>query len=551
MARFLFDSGFQELSVRVLERGAKVFVRHDGKDTEALFPLVQSSGDLDVLAQFFPSKITTNNGRTSQVNEMRGFVSMCGMPPLEVVVEKLRAAILLSSDDGKAKLNAPAHGRALLNALQATFPNGNQFARDLIDMNTIDLHLESVGPGLLLELTGELNFERLSVLYPSMASLLNHLGNLDISLIDMHAAGASPEAEVNTAKCMTRIRIVHKRGAIELHITMMLSAGGERNLLWFDRAKRTCVPSPDGNPAWAVYFPESGVNQSYSLRLVIDGAFRIPQLGCGSISLPLLVMEMKYSSSKSKFEHEFGGSAPAARFDITILHMTDKRMTALLLKPFFNLDLLRFILLTHFHIQIDILPPTKPRKINLPLRDGLFFHDEEEEEFFDAMDGQEDPQPPAGTAAHEEITITHKNKSKVLATTVQASTSLIRKASMSKAGYSAHWTFNTRLHMFMPCPPRVITSCLSLFIGEQMASPDDVQLIIDMMTALAKDINLMHLRLIRAEGDEAALKKAEEALKKGELAATEIADHVVLVEHRKSVQAGKKTKTSRKCCVVS
>jgi nitrate reductase NapAB chaperone NapD len=47
MKRFLFDPGFQEVGVRICEDASKVIVRHDTRDTNAVFPQLAKVGDMD------------------------------------------------------------------------------------------------------------------------------------------------------------------------------------------------------------------------------------------------------------------------------------------------------------------------------------------------------------------------------------------------------------------------------------------------------------------------------------------------------------------------
>ena len=81
--------------------------------------------------------------------------------------------------------------------------------------------------------------------------------------------------------------------------------------------------------------------------------------------LPLIVLQLNVRSSLSSFPHPYMDETKSNatrfvcfaflsffllirlvshKFDITMLHMGEKRITTFLLKPFFNLDLLRFIL---------------------------------------------------------------------------------------------------------------------------------------------------------------------------------------------------------------
>jgi len=491
MHRFLFDPGFQELGVRICDSASKVLVRHDSTNTQSVFPVVKQPGDLDTIAHFFPVRIETANKTLASVNELNGFLCMSGMPPIEIVVKKLRELILCGSDRGKAGQYPNLMGKALLDAMRQTFPHANEFAGTLVDLQSVELDLTPVTGGIMVQLHGELNISKLEELYPAMASLLKHLSELDFSIIDLHDPGASSYADASTAKCMMQVRIVYLKGVIELQVRMMLPDTDSNHLLWFDRASKKCVLTPKGEP-WPVEFVESSVDWKKSFRVVIDGTMRIPQLGCGSIALPLIVIELRCSASKLRFSNLYGGESPAHRFDITILHMTDKRITALLLRPFFNLDLLRFILLNHFHMQMEVIPPTKAMPLATPAKNGAFPQDEDYEEFFDARE-DEDP-----ATVHEEVSITHPP----------------RRGSLSKPDdVSPHWFFVSKVHMYLPQPPKVITTCLSLFVGEQMASPDDVQLLIDMMSALSKDVKQMHARLARAEGDEQMAKLVEEDLK--------------------------------------
>ena len=71
--RFLFDSGFQEIGIRISDRASKVVVRHDTKDTKPSFPQINQVGDLDFFAQFFATTLDMNKQKMA-VNELRGFM---------------------------------------------------------------------------------------------------------------------------------------------------------------------------------------------------------------------------------------------------------------------------------------------------------------------------------------------------------------------------------------------------------------------------------------------------------------------------------------------
>ena len=178
-------------------------------------------------------------------------------------------------------------------------------------------------------------------------------------------------------------------------------------------------------------------------------------------------MEMKCSSSRLAHESTNGTVFPAHRFDLTIIYMTDKRVTSWLLRPFFSLDLLRFILLNKFHIQFEVAPIPAPRDVIEPPAKVSSFacdgptDDEEGEFFYDASD-----------------------ELRILCETSDST-----------------WSFSSRVHMYLPIPPRILTSCLSLFVGEQLASPDDLRMMVNFLSSLGRDMKMMEARLARAEGE--------------------------------------------------
>lgn len=476
LVRFLFDPGFQELNIRVVGDASKVTIRHDCMNSQATYPVVEKIGDIDVLSQFFPTRMTD---KPSTVNTMDAYFTMCGMPSIALIVHLLRKVIRLFSQTPSVF----ASGEQFLRELKDTLPHTFLFASNIVDMQTVRMDLVPVPsvPGCqLVVLVAEVDSAKLERKYPSLANLLKHLAQLDLTLIDGAGATAGAGKELAGQPCMMHLQINYLRGgAIEIKITLML--GPDDALAWFS------VPTqqPHEGRFRAVEFQQDECGYETKFWVVINGAFRIPQLGCaGSIALPTLVCELKCLNSKSKFPTAGGGELhPAARFDISILHMTESRLTAMLLRPFFNLDLLRFILLQHFLIQFEVAPleshPTAPQQ---PAKDGIFNSDTV---FYDAT---------SEAAVVVELEVE-------------------RRHSLPKVHYDAPpWTIASNVHMLLPIPPKTITSCLSLFVGEQMASPDNLVMLIDLTGALSKDLKEMSVRLARAEGDLAAAAALEREL---------------------------------------
>ncbi|KAH9251966.1 hypothetical protein BASA81_010170 [Batrachochytrium salamandrivorans] len=472
LVRFLFDPGFQEINVRVVEDASKVTIRHDCANSQSTYPIVNNIGDIDVLSQFFPTRMTD---KQSTVNTLDTYFTMCGMPSIALIVHHLRKVIQLFSSTPSVF----ASGEQFLQELKHTLPYTFLFASNIVDMKTVRLDIApspAVSGCKLVVLVAEVDSIKLQHKYPSLANLLKHLAQLDLSLVEGASAGAKTGAamvdkELSGMPCMMQLKINYLRGgAIEIKITLML--GPNDTLAWFSKPTQ----QPHNGQFRAIEFRQDECEYETKFWVVIDGAFRIPQLGCaGSIALPLLVCELKCLNSKSKFPTTVGLGGelhPAARFDISILHMAESRLTAMLLRPFFNLDLLRFVLVHHFHIQFEVAPlephPTAPQQ---PTKDGIFNSDTV---FYDAE---------AAVVVELEVE---------------------RRHSLPKVHYNAPpWTIASKVHMLLPIPPKTVTSCLSLFVGEQIASPDNLVMLIDLTAALSKDLKEMSARLARAEGDHA------------------------------------------------
>ena len=177
--------------------------------------------------------------------------------------------------------------QAIIESLILTFPNGNKFASSLVNMDSVNLTMSDEGGGIFVELKAEMNVDALRRLYPSMANLLNHLANMEISVIEKHKEGSNPASDVSSARCFFSIHIVHKGGGIHLTITNCIEKRKkddkkEGRLLWFDRTtKKPCLDK--GNNVMPVDFKENEPGYATCYRISIDGTFRIPQLGCGSI----------------------------------------------------------------------------------------------------------------------------------------------------------------------------------------------------------------------------------------------------------------------------
>jgi hypothetical protein len=165
MNRFLFDPGFQEMGVRICENATKVQVHHDSVNTQALFPNLKQPGDVEVMAHFFPVMIENSYKGKSSVNQLDGFFAMCGMPPIETVVLKLRELIQCGSDNGRAAQFPLQMGISLLEAMKKTFPNAHIFASDLIDMKTIELDFQPCVGGIYVELNCDMNMTCFEHLY--------------------------------------------------------------------------------------------------------------------------------------------------------------------------------------------------------------------------------------------------------------------------------------------------------------------------------------------------------------------------------------------------
>lgn len=198
---------------------------------------------------------------------------------------------------------------------------------------------------------------------------------------------------------------------------------------------------------------------------------------------------------------------PAHRVDMTIIHMTEKRLTSFLLKPFFNLDLLRYILLNHFKMQMEVGPKPNPARFEPPEVGSHFECDGAQEEvdgemFYDTSDG----------TRHE------------------------------KQQQRTAWSMSSRFHTYLPIPPKILTSCLSLFVGEQLASPDDMRMMIDLLSAFGRDLKLMEARLARIEGEERLALDLEHA--------TMVEKEVNAQEHEQAARHLKrKGRLSNTCCV--
>lgn len=465
-------------------------------DAQVTYPLIAAVGDLDILAQFFPFRLEGNK----QVNTFDTYFTMGGMPPILLLVQKLRELISL--------FNGPTQsftGVEFLQAMAAVLPNTNKFAANIVDMRTVRM---DISPKLhntkLVTLQCELDSDKLEQMYPSLANLLKHLAEMDISVCDYSDVA---EQDLDKAPCMLQLKINYLRGgAIEIKITLMLSSTSQQ-LVWFSKQTEDMH-----NPAVfrVVDFQENTCEAETKFLVSIDGSFRIPQLGCaGSIRLPLIICELRCINSKRKFPTGMPSPcdfAPAARFDISIRYMSERRLTAMVLRPFFNLDLLRFILLNHFHIQFEVGPlETHPAVPAQPLKDGIFNSDCE---FFDAHSTQEEIELEVG-----------------------------RRHSLPKLQLQQHipWTITAKIHMFLPIPPRTITSCLSLFVGQQLASPDNIIMLIDLTSALAKDLKEMGARLARLEGDLAAATALERELEEEEQASRHPAAAAVPPSTRQSL----------------
>jgi len=493
--------------VKISDKASTVLVRHDTKDTKTPFPQISQVGDMDFFAQFFPTQIDMNKRRV-QVNELRGFMGLAGMIPIMVIVQRARLAMKLAAKGVPEKTAADVQGRTLLKALGLCFPNGVGFMSNLIDMSTVDLVMTDVLPGLMVELTAEIDMAKIRETYPSMETLLNHLAEYYIVMAD---SGPGDIAHIDSAKTMMCLRLHHALGAMTVTVSVMLEAisstseGGR--LLWFDRHTKNPVANPAAqSPSWPIDFDEALPGASASFRIIVDGTFRIPQLGCGSISMPLIVCKMDYKASNTLFQHPYdGGLAPSCTFTVNVLHVGEKKITSFLLRPFFNVDLLRYILIKHLRFQFQVGPGELPQvQVMEPSSVTTATQAKDDEAdvdigFFDAL--SEPSADVDGISMHEEILLNH------------AQPGAPARWSDRTLGWQARnlspWRFIARIHLFLPPPPRVVTSCLSIFVGEQLASPDDVQLMIDLLTALAVDLRGVTARLAREKGDVAEAEIAE------------------------------------------
>jgi hypothetical protein len=470
-----------------------------------------------VLAQFFPASIDMNK-RKAPVNELRGFVAVAGMLPIKVIAQRGRLAMRMAAEGVPDKVEAQVQGQALLHALGLCFPNGSAMMSNILDMDSVDLDMVQSGGGLMVNLTAQVNMVKVRELYPSMETLLNHLAEYVIAVVDACEPGASPHVGVETAKSMMGIRLHHAHGGLIMTMSIMFEQVGGASaesckggrLLWFNPVTRKPVPHPDSKLArWPIEFDEVSPGAKAQFRVVVDGTFRIPQLGCGNISMPLIVCSLEYQASAKTYEHPYeSGEAPACRFVVKVLHVGEKKLTTFLLRPFFNLDLLRFILVTHFKVQFELGPDKTVVEFDRPAtgfaagraddRPAEEEEDTEDDEFFDAA---AEPEPFDTVSVHEEIVMSHQPPS----TPARFST----RPTLWDGKLVAPWRFAVRMHMFMPPPPRVVTACLSMFVGEQMASPDDVQLMIDLLTAVAIDLRGVAARLARLAGNEGEAETAE------------------------------------------
>jgi len=498
--RFLFDAGFQEIGVRVSERATKVVVRHDKKDTKPPFPEIYKVGDVDLFAQFFASSIEMNK-RKMAVNELRCFMGVAGMLPLAVIVRRGRMAMKMAVEGVPARVSPAVQGRALLKSMGMCFPHFSSLVGNLVVLDTVDLAMtERAGAGMFLEMSAEVDVAKIRELYPSMESLLNHLADYYIVMVDDDAAAGPPES----ARTMMVIRLHHDRGTLKMEVTTMLAGGEGGGLLWFDRkTQQPCVDA--AGVALPIAFEEDAPGYRTAFRIVIEGTFRIPQLGCGSIGMPQIVTRMEYQAGKALLPHPYGPEgAPAAHITLSVAHVGERKMTSFLLRPFFNLDLLRFVLMQHFRMRFTVGAGELP-VVQMSMEDPAAHAAETEadndgdddNEFFDAIAGDDDAN--AAVAVHEEIVLSH----------AKPAADWSRRELSWDARKVAPWRFVTRVHLFIPQPPRVITSCMSVFIGEQMAKPDNVQLAIDMLSAVAVDLRGVVARLSKGDGNVALAALAE------------------------------------------
>jgi hypothetical protein len=416
------------------------------------FPLTRKFGDLDILFQFRPvKKANLENEVLTDANELRLGISLVGLPPVEVIANKLRKCITLATDEGRARTFPKQMSDAILDSLLQLFPNFHQFLSDLFDMETFQLILRPKGTaGMFVEMDVDVNIEKLGLIYPAVANWLQHMQEVDISFLDFNL-NTPPESDIDTAKAFLTLRLYYQNGWVGLNICLMLSMVSSEvgKLLWFDPKSQNVILKPGTNDPMEVEFHESSLQKCAKFRILMKQSIRLHELGCGSISLPILILQFQILSSKTKFPHLYekdlipNDITPCHRVELKMLYVGEKRLTTILIRPFFNLNVFRDLLVKDFHIQIDFIPNTTVGKHD-------FFTESLDDEKFEIIAG--------------------------------------------------HWSMVFKFKMVLVPVGGILTSFLKMFTSTQLSSPDDLKFWWQIVSALQRDLKLLHGRVSRAEG---------------------------------------------------
>ena len=513
LKHYYFGSGFQQLEVRIFKsnddgQAYDWTLDSSNEDTLCSFPIAAQIGDMHILSQFGASA-TNHKNRMAMVNDMRRYFAVSGMPPIAQLAAMIREIIVLVS-------SAPypeSLGTAILGALSQMFPNSREWASEVLVMDTADLSIVPCGwneGALSVVITAELSAAKTKEKYPGMYHVLKHLAHMNFELLDTDRKDV---AAIESALRFFTYKIKHTRHTIEFELQVMLPAGGGDYLLWFDADGE---PTPDLK---RVPFEELRQDADQTFHIAISGTFHIVELGCASISLPLVVFEMRCRGS-GLHPHK-DGDFPLARFDIRMVHMGRQRLTRILLRPFFDIELLRYVLLNHFHTQFEVcptrapglarppgsdaaaegedmadfyIPPSVPRRSSLKkttIHDTLTIHTQVDDE----------PATPTGSVEGDKATLGASSEA----------INLFKKrvSTLPPPPRGTPWQIIMKQRILLLPAPRIITSCFAAFLGQQLGSIDVLKLSSDMLQALALDLELQYKSLFESEKeqDEAHLAK--------------------------------------------